>query len=248
MKQILHTIKMGVVFSIFGSICMLGNCLFVPIVLLGAYKIKAIRYFSRDCVFYAWRVFVYVASIFKCIKVSYNIESAPMQSIIIANHPSLLDIVLLVARFKRANCVVKRNLANNIFLCGAIRASGYIVNRENEITLNEANTALNDGECLIIFPEGTRSNEKIVFHKAAAYIAINAAKVVLPVFIKMSPRGLNKGDKWYRTPNMCYEITSGEMLYLEQFHNERPKPIRARLLHESLRQIYKKEFHDEFEK
>lgn len=248
MKQALHIIKIAIIFGAFGGICLLGNCLFVPLILLRAHKIRAMRYFSRDCVFYAWRVFVCISSVLKCTTISYKAQTAPAQSVIIANHPSLLDVVLLIAQFKRANCIVKRSLANNIFLCGAIRASGYIVNRENETTLNEANTALSNGESLIIFPEGTRSNEKIVFHKAAAYIAINAAKAVLPVFIKMSPRGLNKGAKWYQTPNMRYEITSGEILNLEQFHSERPKPIRARLLHESLRQIYKKEFCDEFEK
>ena len=248
MKQTLHIIKIAIVFSVFGGICMLGNCVFVPIVLFGAYRIRVVRYFSRDCVFYAWRLFLYIASMLKCINTSYRLESAHTQSVIIANHPSLLDVVLLVARFKRANCIVKRDLANNIFLFGAIRASGYIVNKENEATLNESAAALNNGERLIIFPEGTRSNDKIVFHKAAAYIAINAAKAVLPVFIKMNPRGLNKGDKWYKTPNMRYEITSGEIIDLVQFHSERPKPIRARLLHDNLRQIYKKEFNDEFEK
>ncbi len=92
----------------------------------------------------------------KCINTSYRLESAHTQSVIIANHPSLLDVVLLVARFKRANCIVKRDLANNIFLFGAIRASGYIVNKENEATLNESAAALNNGERLIIFPEGMK--------------------------------------------------------------------------------------------
>ena len=246
--RVLQPMKIALVFVTFGTICMLGNLIFLPIALLGAYRLRAVRYFSRDCVFYAWRFFTLISSALKVTNVSYNTESAPRQSVIIANHPSLLDVVLLIGRFRRANCVVKRSLARNIFLFGAIKASGYILNQENETTLQEATAALNSGESLIIFPEGTRSSDKIVFHKAASYIAINAAKAVLPIFIKMSPRALHKGAKWYQTPDMHFHITSGDILNLEQFHNERPKPIRARLLHEDLRQIYKKEFNDEFEK
>jgi len=48
--------------------------------------------------------------------------------LIIANHPTLVDIVFLISRVKQANCIVKQKLWHNPFMRGPILNAGYISN------------------------------------------------------------------------------------------------------------------------
>lgn len=169
-----------------------------------------------------------------------KISSAKPSQIIIANHPSLLDVVLLLANIARINCVVKASLSKNIFLFGAIKASGYILNTANEELLQKSINALKSGESLLIFPEGTRTKDKISFHKATSYIAIHGAKSLSVIFIKMHPKSLQKDSKWYNTPaqTLHYEISLENQIILDDFAKDKSDSLRVRALHEYLGNLY----------
>ena len=107
---------------------------------------------------------------------------------------------------RRANCVVKASLGKNIFLAPAIKACGYIPNTANEELLQKSIDALKSGESLIIFPEGTRTAGEIVFHKAAAYIAVNSAKQLVAIGIKMDPPSLKKKRALVQNPERYDKI------------------------------------------
>ena len=236
----------GANFALFGLICALGNLIFIPVVLLGLYKFKFIRYFCRDLVRLAWRFFIFSTQIsgYQHTKFNLPLGLGSASQIIIANHPSLLDVVFLIALIRRANCVVKASLGKNIFLAPAIKSCGYILNTANEELLQKSADALKSGESLIIFPEGTRTAGEIVFHKAAAYIAVNAAKQLVAVAIKMDPPSLKKHEPWYKTPSVMikYEFKELFRLNLDGFCAHRPNPIRARELHAFISENYTKEF------
>lgn len=240
---------MGVLFTLFGVLCLIGNLYFIPIMLLGLYKNAFFRNLSRDIVFYSWRFFVYCTRILGYLQCEYRgFENLGKSGqIIIANHPSLLDVVLILSRIRRINCIIKADLCKNIFLFAAIKASGYIPNTANESLLENSISTLKNGESLLIFPEGTRTKKSIIFHKAASYIAINGAKSLVVIFIKMHPRSLKKGAKWYETPknriNFCLSV--GEILDLSQFECGLSPPLRVRKLHKKLGEIYDKEFENE---
>lgn len=169
-----------------------------------------------------------------------KISSTKPSQIIIANHPSLLDVVLLLANIARINCVVKASLSKNIFLFGAIKASGYILNTANEELLQKSIDALKSGESLLIFPEGTRTKDKISFHKAASYIAIHGAKSLSAIFIKMHPKSLQKDSKWYNTPaqTLRYEISLENQIILDDFAKDKSDSLRVRALHEYIGNLY----------
>ncbi|MFY2841170.1 lysophospholipid acyltransferase family protein [Achromobacter ruhlandii] len=76
---------------------------------------------------------------------------------ILANHPSLLDVVFLVGHVKNANCIVKHGLARNPFTRGPVSNAGYITNDESFDMFDRAADVLRNGETLIVFPEGTRT-------------------------------------------------------------------------------------------
>ena len=82
----------GANFALFGLICALGNLIFIPVVLLGLYKFKFIRYFCRDLVRLAWRFFIFSTQISGYQRTKFNLPSelGAASQIIIANHPSRL--------------------------------------------------------------------------------------------------------------------------------------------------------------
>jgi len=72
---------------------------------------------------------------------------------IVANHPSLIDVVFLIGLMRQTNCVVKQSLFQNPFTRGPVRDAGYISNDGSADMLDAAADALREGQTLIIFPE-----------------------------------------------------------------------------------------------
>lgn len=129
--------------------------------------------------------------------------------LVIANHPSLLDVVLLAGQIPDANCVVKHKLAANPFTRGPVQSAGYITNDESLEMLEHAAQALRQGDTLLVFPEGTRTPLGSLprFHRGACAIALRGARVVTPVVIRMHPRSLTKGEPWWRVPRQRIRYT-----------------------------------------
>lgn len=122
--------------------------------------------------------------------------------LVLANHPTLIDVVALVALMPDASCVVKQALWTNPLLGGVVRAAGYISNSDGDGLIDACAHDLNAGHPLIIFPEGTRSRpgEPLDFQRGAAYIALRSGVPVLPVLIDCTPSTLTKREKWYHIP------------------------------------------------
>lgn len=141
--------------------------------------------------------------------------------LILANHPTLIDTVFLMAFVKRADCIVKSGLWNNPFTQGPVRAAGYIKNENGPELIDQCITSLQAGNNLIIFPEGTRTprDGTISFKRGAANIAIRGMRKVTPVLISCSPPTLGKGEKWWKVPSRCvhFSIEVQEDIDIESF-------------------------------
>ncbi|AIL33259.1 lysophospholipid acyltransferase family protein [Basilea psittacipulmonis] len=162
--------------------------------------------------------------------------------VIICNHPSLLDVVFMFSHIKTSNCVVKESLSRNIFLNSPIRACGFIPNNGSIEMLDQCASILQNGESLLIFPEGTRTQQdgKIQFHRGACAIAVRGAKVITPVVIKMHPPALKKGQAWYKAPEkkIFYEFIVGEDIDPQDWLKEKPIPIATRKLNTFLENYF----------
>jgi 1-acyl-sn-glycerol-3-phosphate acyltransferase len=124
--------------------------------------------------------------------------------LILANHPTLIDIVFLMAFVKRADCIVKSRLWRNPFTHATIRAAAYVRNDDyGDQLIEDCVEAVHRGGNLIIFPEGTRTpaNGSIILKRGAANIAVRAQCNVTPVLIRCAPPMLIKGEKWWRLPS-----------------------------------------------
>jgi len=124
-------------------------------------------------------------------------------AIILANHPSYLDIVVLLALLPDTACVVKEAVWNNLVFGAIVRMAGFIPVRDPEQVLADAGTILKAGRALVIFPEGTRTRpgRPQRFHRGAAHLALRTGAPVLPLAIAWNPPLMVKGIGWYVIPD-----------------------------------------------
>lgn len=180
---------------------------------------------------------------------TYEVEGAerlgrPGQ-LVIANHPSLIDVVFLIGLARNANCVVKQSLFDNLFTRGPVREAGYIGNDGSLQMLETAAATLRQGQPLIIFPEGTRTppGQAPAFHRGAAAIALRGAKIITPVTISVSPSTLTKHEPWYRIPHrrVHFRLRVGADIDPATFAALGPAPVASRRLNDYLHQYFFKE-------
>jgi len=164
---------------------------------------------------------------------------------IIANHPSLIDVVFLIGLMRDTNCVVKQSLWQNPFTRSPVRATQYISNDGSVDMLDNAAGALKEGQTLIIFPEGTRTlpGQPPAFHRGAASIALRGAKILTPVVITVNPTSLTKAEPWYRIPKrrMHFSFRVGADIDPHTFAAQGPPPKASRLLNDFVHDYFIKE-------
>jgi 1-acyl-sn-glycerol-3-phosphate acyltransferase len=161
--------------------------------------------------------------------------------LVLANHPTLIDVEFLVSLLPNADCVAKAAVARNPFFRSPVRACGYIVNDGATALIDDCIAAVRAGGNLVIFPEGTRSapGQPPRLQRGAAHIAVRGGLNITPVRIDCSPPTLTKGQKWYRIPPRRFHvrIEVGEDLaigpYLTQ-HGAPSENLAARRLTEYL--------------
>ncbi|WP_130803355.1 lysophospholipid acyltransferase family protein [Acinetobacter ihumii] len=171
------------------------------------------------------------------------------QELVIANHPTLIDVVVLIGLMQQANCVVKQSLWSNPFTRGPVQSAGYILNAGSNQFIHDCVTRLQQHEAasLIIFPEGTRTqkHEQInQFQRGAANIAIRANVPIRPVLIRCTPTTLTKNEKWYHVPAQPFHI---EIKVLDAIHISEVlsdltvSPKNVRILNQYLHHFFKQE-------
>jgi 1-acyl-sn-glycerol-3-phosphate acyltransferase len=138
-------------------------------------------------------------------------------TLVVANHPTLLDVVFLISCMPQADCVVKREAWRNPFFRRIVAAAGYIPNDEGEAVVSECVARLRAGRSVILFPEGSRSPRGGLgpFKRGAAYVALASGAPVTPVVIGCNPPALMKGQAWYALPNrkLIFSLAVGEPLH-----------------------------------
>lgn len=165
--------------------------------------------------------------------------------LVIANHPTLVDVVVLYATLPKANCVVKGDLWRNRYWRGVLKAAGFISNDNAEDLLAGCQRALGRGESVLIFPEGSRTvpGQGLDFKRGMAQVAVRTHVPIMTVFITCEPLTLTKETRWYQVPprRADIDVYFKEVLIPEQFvSNYHDKPAAARLLTRYMQDYFEK--------
>lgn len=123
--------------------------------------------------------------------------------LIAANHPSLLDALMIVARLPRSACIMKGSLVRNPFLGAGARLAGYVPNDSARTMVRTAVETLREGGQLVVFPEGTRSPAPGRIHPFSRSIALIAQRAQVPVqavVIETDSPYLGKGWPLWKLP------------------------------------------------
>jgi 1-acyl-sn-glycerol-3-phosphate acyltransferase len=154
--------------------------------------------------------------------------------IIVANHPSILDVVMLFSLIPNADCVVNAHLKGIIFITEIIRQL-YIPNiLDYESILKACVESLKQGNCMIIFPEGTRTPRtgKNIIKKGAARVAMASGCNIVPIHIGGTDKyGIGKKDPWPSfnpRERYVYSLIMGAEISPENYKElPIPKAVRA---------------------
>jgi 1-acyl-sn-glycerol-3-phosphate acyltransferase len=164
-------------------------------------------------------------------------------ALVLANHPTYIDVVILLSLLPNANCVVKGALWRNPFYWGIVRAAGYIQNDSTDDALQQCRRALQAGEPLLLFPEGTRTVPGCSprFQRGAAQIALRSQARMIPVLLSCDPATLTKDSPWWKAPErpFTYRIVAQAALPCDRFVSGDDHPAKgARLLTVALQQYF----------
>ena len=164
-------------------------------------------------------------------------------TMIIANHPSLLDVVMIMAAVPNVQCVVKGGLWKNPFLRLTVAGAGYIRNDlPPEELLAACIDTLKAGNNLIVFPEGTRTirGRPMKLQRGFANIALMAEIDLQLMTITCEPPILHKGNPWWRVPSRrtSFLVEVGQRLDIQQFMGYGYRSLSARKLVEFIENYY----------
>ena len=122
--------------------------------------------------------------------------------IIVANHPSMMDALILVAHLPRSACIMKASLLRNVFLGGGARLARYVSNQSPLGMVRRAVQVLKEGGQLVMFPEGTRTTLAPLnpFDHSVSLIAKHAGAPIQTAFIDTDSPYLGKGWPLWKLP------------------------------------------------
>jgi 1-acyl-sn-glycerol-3-phosphate acyltransferase len=209
-----------------------------PVMLILVRERSTLRKAIRDLVRGAFSTFVRLMGFFGLVYVEFENPEALREArglIVAANHPSLIDVVILGSRIPRADCIVKQALWEMPFVRYIVRKS-YIPNSLGfEETVRLCDASLAEGNSLIVFPEGTRTRpgQEPKLGRSAARIALTTGRDVLPVrIVSRYPRGLRKGDPFWSMPErgpIRFRVTALSPISVSEYAGMEPA-IGARAL------------------
>lgn len=124
-------------------------------------------------------------------------EKFEKPAIIIVNHQSSLDILPLIMLHPKLIMFTNNRIWNSPLFGKVIRMADYFPAEQVEHNIEPVAERIRNGYSVIIFPEGTRSEDGTIkrFHKGAFFLAEKLGVDILPIMIHGTNYTLTKQDK-----------------------------------------------------
>ena len=161
--------------------------------------------------------------------------------IIVANHSSLLDPIILGVSVRLKVIFVAAAYLFKIHWLGYLlrKANSIPVQGENDISsLKRALKILQKGGVLGIFPEGgvDRQKNNLPIKAGAAFLATSVGVPIVPIRIKGADKALPRGAKFIRNLNKI-EVEIKKPIYCSR-HTNKNKEIIKRVVESYVKEIY----------
>ncbi|MFA0086017.1 lysophospholipid acyltransferase family protein [Vibrio sp. 10N.261.51.F12] len=206
-NQLWRIIATGFCFGIFGFGGLILSFLLIPVIIRTTSEKATREYRVQALVQRSFHLFCRLMKFTGAI--DYKITGAEVlqqdrNCLIVANHPSLIDYVLIASQLKQCDCLVKSAIWTNPFMKHIVQAAGYIPNEAPDDVMDLCEERFDQGNVLLVFPEGTRTTPGIEpkLQRGAAQIAVRTQRDLRVVHITVSPSFLTKEKMWYKVPTI----------------------------------------------
>lgn len=219
-----------------------GLCISVVLVLIRPLFPRMERPLGSFVLRYSWKL---MCLLLRC---TWNLRlHAPQKkemeqlrsAIIVANHPSLIDVVILASIIPRCMLIVKPALLRWPFLRPILRRLCIVNNGDAQQMLEASREALAQGYNIIIFPEGTRTSphKKNKLQRGAFHLAIQSGAPIVPIHIHTSQPFLTKEVPWWYVGKHCpvFSLTLHPAVYARP--GELPHREAVQLSHQIAEQL-----------
>ena len=196
---------------VFGSVGVLLNvvCLFLMLLPRRESYGPAVRATIR-WLFGQWRAWLHLCRIVVVEWEGFDAEALQPGTVYIANHPSIVDATLILARLPDAFCIFKPALMKNPSVGPAAIMAGYVKGDTGLDLMKETAAKVAAGQSLLVFPEGTRTAPGTILGRMKPGFALIADRAKAPVrllIIRSSPGLGERGRPWWPAPEILPCLT-----------------------------------------
>lgn len=180
------------------------GCLILRLIILLLYIVpvrrKTKKLWCNYLVMYTCRTLLCTTFILKRKKINTSGETFKTPAVIVANHQSFLDILELLALTPRLVMVTNSWVWNSPFFGKIVRYAGFYTTDSGYELLDDVfRERISDGYSIVVFPEGTRSEEGKLkrFHKGAFYLAERLGLDIVPLVFYGNGLAISKAQPIY---------------------------------------------------
>jgi 1-acyl-sn-glycerol-3-phosphate acyltransferase len=231
----------GLCFACFGIGAILLSLIWTPLVSFVVRDAQRRARLLRGTIRRSFRAFVGLMN--ACGVLDYEVHGAARlcgsAALVVASHPTLIDVVFLIAAIPNGVCIVKQRLLDGLPFGPLLRAAGYIGNADPEGSLDGCLKRLAEGVSVVVFPEGSRNPDPRTakLRRGVAHLIMRSGVAPVPVQIRCDPPTLGHAHHYYEIParRVHFTIRVGPPIDLADRPPSEPQSIRARLLMEQIR-------------
>lgn len=186
-------------FGLFVVGCLLMMGVALLLVLLPVKRWKKKQLFSR-IMMYMLRIFLKAAWIARRENVNPGNETFEKPAVIIANHQSFVDILVMLSLAPKLVMVTNRWVWHSPVFGKIVQYADFVQTEDGyEKVLHHLRDKVAQGYSVVVFPEGTRSADCQVhrFHKGAFYLAEKLQLDILPVVLYGTGMIISKRQPFY---------------------------------------------------
>ncbi|MFT9161448.1 MAG: lysophospholipid acyltransferase family protein [Acetobacter sp.] len=158
--------------------------------------------------------YLQTAGIVQCDLRALQTLAGQQHVVLVANHPSRMDSLILASALPHLSCVTKASIWERSVLGSTLRTAGYIRHDTLLRVIGPASERLAEGCQLLLFPEGTRSragNAPGAMQPGFAAIAQRTRATVQVLLIETDSPYLSQGWPFLKRPPlpMHYTVKAG---------------------------------------